>query len=160
MGVIFEVPPLKSLPWPAGLGKQGSYKGLEKAMRALLGDDDLWNPDAHRHAFVSGNTEYRRLILDDLCQWQWSANLVAAVDTATALARSSPLLNRRLELASTWYDWAAQYRDVHGYPVWCWLTSPVEITNSAALADGRHRLTFLRYHQPADHKVLVCTHRD
>lgn len=153
MPLTFQIRPLGTLPWPSGLGKYGgSYRPLERAMRALLGDDDFWNPEAHRRAFVGGDPDYRRIVLTELGQRAWSADVVDGVDAATALARSAPLLNQSLASMSPWLDWAAPYRS--NYPVWAWLTNGLNVGRSS-IADGRHRLTYLRYHRPPEHEVLV-----
>ncbi|MCV7074871.1 hypothetical protein [Mycobacterium szulgai] len=153
MPLTFQIRPLGSLPWPAGLGKHGGrYRRLEDALRALLATDDFWNPEAHRRAFVASDSDYRRTVLTELKHQAWSADLLDGVDTATALARTAPLLNQPLESESSWLDWAAPHRT--DYPVWAWLTNGLNASESE-IADGRHRLTYLRYHRPLEHEVLV-----
>jgi hypothetical protein len=153
MPLTFQIRPLGSLPWPSGLGKfGGSYRDLERAMRAHLGDDDFWNPVAHRGAFISGDPVYREIVLTELGRRAWSADLAESVDTATALARLAPLLSQPLTTESPWLDWAAPHRS--DYPVWSWLANGLNVGESV-IADGSHRLTFLRYHRPPEHEVLV-----
>jgi hypothetical protein len=57
-----------------------------------------------------------------------------------------------LTTESLWLDWAAPHRS--DYPVWAWLANGLTIGKSV-IADGRHWLTFLRYHRPPEHEVLV-----
>lgn len=152
MPVTYRIRPLALLPWPSGLGKGGRYRDLERAMRAHLGEDDFWNPEAHRRAFVDGDPDYRRIVLTELGKQPWTADLVDSVDTATDLARSAPLLNQPLDSESPWLDWAAPRRS--DYPVWAWLSNGLNAGESV-IADGRHRLTYLRYHRPPEHEVLV-----
>lgn len=153
MPMTYQIRPLGSLPWPSGLGKHGSrYGNLEHELRALLGDDDFWDTEAHRRAFVSGDPDYRRIVLKELGQLPWSADVVDGVDAATALARSSPLLNQPLDSEAPWLNWAAPHRD--NYPVWAWLTNGLNASDTV-IGDGRHRLTYLRYHRPPEHEVLV-----
>lgn len=156
MPLIFQIRTLDSLPWPAGLGKQGNYRDLERALRAHLGDH-FYCPRAHRRAFEVGDTEYRRIVLHALRQKAWSSDVIDAVDKASALARSAPLLNRPLESVAPWLEWAQPHRE--SYPVWTSLTNPVAIGESF-IAEGRHRLTFLRYHRPPEYELLVCAYTD
>lgn len=153
MPLRFVIRPLETLPWPQGLGKHGGgYRDLESAMLELLGEDNFWSPEAHRCAFAEGDPDYRRIVLTELGKRNWSADLADGVDRATALARLAPLLDTSLASESPWLDWASRHRD--DYPVWSWLANGLTV-GSSAIADGRHRLTFLRYHRPPEHEVLV-----
>lgn len=148
----YEVRSLGSLPWPPGLGKGGSYSDLETALRAYLGDDDLVDPEVHRRAFVGGDPVYREIVVGHLSRRPWAKDLLDGVDAATEAARSAPLLGKSVPSEGPWLDWADRYREVN--PVWAWLSNGLHIAG-ARIADGRHRLTYLRFHRPPEHQVLV-----
>ena len=56
--------------------------------------------------------DYRRIVLKELGQLPWSADVVDGVDAATALARSSPLLNQPLDSEAPWLNWIRPRRDI------------------------------------------------
>ncbi|BBY96510.1 hypothetical protein MGALJ_61790 (plasmid) [Mycobacterium gallinarum] len=76
----FVIRRLGSLPWPPGLGKNAGpshpYKQLERRLRAHLGSDRHYSAAAHKHAYLTGDPEYRRIVLHALCQMPWAAGLL------------------------------------------------------------------------------------
>ena len=153
---VYRIRTLGSLPWPPGLGKNGRYRDLRKLLQAHLGEDLYHSPEAHQHALLNGDNEYRRIVLEQLARQPWAADILEGYDEATRAARSAPLLNQRQENLSGWLDWARPYQNTPaGRPIWCSLTDPIEVGPDEKIANGRHRLTYLRYHRPAHHEVIV-----
>lgn len=153
----FVIRRLGSLPWPAGLGKNVGpshpYNRLEAELRDYLGDDRLFSARAHKRAYLSGDPEYRRIVLLALSQMPWSAGLLDDVEAATALSRSAPLLDQPLSVDAQWDEWARPHCLSVGLSR-AWLASPLRICNQK-IGDGRHRLTYLRFHRPPEHEILV-----
>jgi len=148
---------LGSLPWPHGLGKNARadhpYKKLNQELESYLGDRCA-SPSTHQRAFLSADAEYRRIVLDALTQMPWSVDLLDDVEAGTNLARSSPLFNRPLpDDQSLWQDWARPLCAEKGLTR-SWLGCPADI-GSACIADGRHRITYLRFHRPPEYEILV-----
>lgn len=153
---VYRIRTIGSLPWPAGLGKSGSYRDLRRLLRTHLGDEQYDSPEAHRHAFLSGDNEYRRIVLEQLTRQQWSPDILDGYDAATRAARSAPLLNQRQETLSEWLNWARAYQHAPGgRPIWCSLSDPITVGPNDHISNGRHRLAYLRYHRPTDHEVIV-----
>ncbi|BBY96335.1 hypothetical protein MGALJ_60040 (plasmid) [Mycobacterium gallinarum] len=142
----FVIRRLGSLPWPPGLGKNAGpshpYKQLERRLRAHLGSDRHYSAAAHKHAYLTGDPEYRRIVLHALCQMPWAAGLLDDVEAATALSRSAPLLDRPIAVDSQWDDWARPHCLAVGLSR-AWLASPLRVCNQM-ITDGRHHLTYLR----------------
>lgn len=155
---VYEIRTLGSLPWPAGLGKGGgNYRDLAKLLRAHLGDEHHKSPQAHRHAFLNGDPEYRRIVLEQLSHQHWAADILLGYDAATDAARHAPLLNQYLPMQIEWDAWARPYLHAPaGKPVWYSLSDPITVNSRPEITGGRHRLTYLRYRRPADHEVIVC----
>jgi hypothetical protein len=155
----FVIRPLGSLPWPHGLGKcagQGHpYKHLGRQLRAYLGNDLSYAASAatHEQAYLTRDPEYRRIVLHALNQMPWSADLLDDVEEATALSRTAPLLNRPLKKDDEWIDWARPHCGTVNLSH-AWLINPVCVDDQW-ITDGRHRLTYLRFHRPPEHQILV-----
>lgn len=146
----FVIRRLGGLPWPHGLGKNAGhthpYKKLDTQLKNYLGDS-RYDPAVHQRAYQSADPEYRRIVLDALTQMPWSIDLLDDVDAATILARSSSLFNQPLpDDQSQWSDWARPYCTAKGLTS-IWLGCPADI-GPACIADGRHRITYLRFHRP------------
>ncbi|MDO2394747.1 transcriptional regulator [Mycobacterium avium] len=153
----FAIRRLGALPWPHGLGKNAGdthpYKKLDTQLGSYLGDG-RYDPAVHRRAYQSADPEYRRIVLDALNQMPWSIDLLDDVDAATTLARSSSLFDQPLpDDQSQWSDWARPYCTAKGLSR-SWLGCPADIGPSR-IADGRHRITYLRFHRPPEHEILV-----
>lgn len=148
----FVIRRLGSLPWPSGLGKNAGpnhpYKQLERRLRAYLGDDRHFSATAHKRAYLTEDPEYRRIVLYALTQTSWSSGLLDDVEAATDLSRSAPLLNEPLAFDSEWDDWARPHCGDVGLSR-AWLATPLRIAGQA-IVDGRHRLTYLRFHRPPE----------
>jgi hypothetical protein len=158
----FVIRPLDSLPWPPGLGKNAGpghpYTQLEDKLRAYLGDDRLFSAAAHKRAYVSGDPEYRRIVLDTLNQMPWSASILDDVAAASVMASAAPLLGQSLDIDAQWDDWARPH--CGGVRLSrAWLTSPLRVCNSM-ITDGRHRLTYLRFHRSPETAILVRVDHD
>ena len=157
----YRLQQLGALPWPHGLGKNARhghpYRKLETELRDYLGD--RWaDQAAHQRAYETGDPEYRRIVLDALTQMPWSTDLLEDVEAATVLARSAPLLNQPLpDDQSRWEDWARPRCGEKGFTR-SWLGCPADI-GPLHIGDGRHRITFLRFHRSPDYEVLVRSSR-
>lgn len=154
---VFEIRRLDSLPWPPVLGKGANpkhpYWQLREQLEGHLGDSRYHRPAAHRDAFLSGDAEYRRIFMDAVTQLRWSADLPETVDTATAIARTTPMLNAPMADTSAWLDWSRQVCQDEGAGYW--LRDGFTYCGDQ-IENGRHRLTYLRYHRPPEHEILVC----
>jgi hypothetical protein len=153
----FVIRRLGSLPWPPGPGKNVGpshpYSWLEVELREYLGDDRLFSSRAHKDSYLAGDPEYRRIVVDALSQMPWSAGLLDDVEAATALSRSAPLLDQPLSVDAQWDEWARPHCLAVGLSR-AWLASPLRICNQK-ITDGRHRLTYLRFHRPPEYEILV-----
>lgn len=152
--VSFEIRRLGDLPWPHGLGKL-EYKRLERRMKQLMGDS-YGDTDANWRAFVS-NPEYRKAVEEELATERWADGLVEDITRSTELVRTAPLFGHRLSDTTDWFDWVRRVSPPHSSDRLWWLWSPAKIGNGG-ISDGRHRLTFLRLHQPPDYQLLVEVH--
>lgn len=157
---VFQIRRLDSLPWPPGLGKGANpkhpYWQLREQLEEHLGADRYHRPAVHQQAFLSGDPEYRRIFMDAVTQLAWSADLPESVDTATDFARTTTLLNTPLPDTSAWSDWSRQVCEHHGAGLW--LRDGFTYSGSQ-IDNGRHRITYLRYHRPPEHEVLVVGRR-
>jgi hypothetical protein len=153
----FIIRSLGSLPWPHGLGKYEDlghpYNQLEHQLRAYFGDDRSFAVATHEQAYRTGDPEYRRIVLHALNQMPWSAGLLDDVEVATALSRAAPLLNQPLKKDEEWIDWARPHCGAVSLSN-AWLINPLCIDDQW-IVDGRHRLTYLRFHRPPEHQILV-----
>jgi hypothetical protein len=149
MTITYEIRRLGTLPWPDCLGKS-EYPKLELELKELLGED-YWDRGANKRALRT-NPRYRAIILANLGK-RW-ADLPESVHRATDLARKAPLLGRPLLDESPWLQWARQQHDTEGLFVLDWLSYPAFICEDE-IGDGRHRLTYLRFHHGPEYELLV-----
>lgn len=153
MSVRYEIRPLGSLPWPHGLGKS-EYPELEWRMKRHMGSGYA-DRAAHEHAYHC-DPIYRMIVQDELGKLSWAADLLEAVDIATAIAEHSPLRGRTLDDVDEWQTWAWPQRETLSFSIYSWLSSPPRtLPLRREIGDGRHRLTYLRLHRGSDHPVLV-----
>ncbi len=153
MPIRYQIRPLRALPWPHGLGKS-EYPELEWRMKRHLGAGHA-DRRVHEHA-LSGDPLYRMIAHEELGKLSWAGDLLEAVEEATRIASSSPLLGRALADVDGWRSWAWTFRDAVSFPVYSWLSAPPRIiSGTCEIGDGRHRLTYLRLHRDPDHPVLV-----
>lgn len=149
--IAYEIRTLGSLPWPAGLGKNIEYPGLERRLNHLLGHQ--WrDPDVNRRAFEA-NPEYRVILEQAFCDAPWRAGLFEGVRCATELARQSPLLSKPTNDPAAWIRWTLTLDpldpDTRG-----WLRYPAKFARNT-FTDGRHRIACLRLHHEPNLPVLV-----
>ncbi|MFA5605913.1 MAG: hypothetical protein WDA07_01805 [Leucobacter sp.] len=148
----FTLVPVRDLPFPHGLGK-GEYPGLEKAMKALLGDD--WSvPSANQAAFWT--PAYQQAITTHLRPiFDTRGDIVEIAREAASIASTSPLLDQVLPRSDGWQRYAATLPDRQDFSTptlasWTlWpprleLNRPHDPVTAAGLGDGRHRLSLLR----------------
>lgn len=64
-----------------------------------------------------------------------------------------PCFNEPLAFDSEWDDWARPHCGDVGLSR-AWLASPLRIAGQA-IVDGRHCLTYLRFHRPPEYEILV-----
>lgn len=149
--IAYEIRTLDALPWPAGLGKNLEYPGLEYQLGQLLGDS--WrDPEVNRHALET-NLEYRAILERAFADAPWRARLFDAVQTATELARRSPLLGMKTGDTTAWSTWTREL-DSLDFDTQSWLRHPAKFAHNR-FTDGRHRITCLRLHHPPSLPVLV-----
>jgi len=149
--ITFDVRTLGSLPWPARLGKQCEYPGLENKLQRLLGDP--WcTPQAHRHALET-NPRYRAILEEAFADSPWRAGLFDGVRRATEVAQQAPLRGTRLRDDDPWRQWKRTLGPLDS-DTREWLKWPAGFAHDR-FTDGRHRITCLRLHHGPDLPVLV-----
>lgn len=147
----YEVRTLASLPWPHGLGK-GEFSKLRDAMEGLL-EAEYGDPAADERAFAT-NDRYREIAVHWLSKADWSGTVVEVVTGATRLAAGVNILGHWVE-EDRWRDRAKAICDANGvahgdywnggpYASGDYLISPGISVSERGMADGRHRLTYLR----------------
>jgi len=153
--ITHEIRTLGSLPWPARLGKQCEYPGLEYRLQRLLGDQ--WcTPEANRHA-LEHNPQYRAILDQAFADAPWRAGLFNAVRHATELAQQSPLRGTRQVNDDPWRDWTKTLGPLDRDTTQ-WLKWPAGFAHDR-FTDGRHRITCLRlHHSPALPVLVRITH--
>lgn len=124
-------------------------------MKQIMGDS-YHDPEANRRAFES-DPQYRKAVDEELANEPWADGLVEDITRSTELVRTAPLFGRRLADTTDWFDWLRRVSPPHTPDRLWWIWSPATIGNGG-LGDGRHRLTFLRLHQPPDYQLLVQVH--
>ena len=150
--IAYEIRSLASLPWPRGLGKMTEYPQLERRMKVLMGAS-YREPDANREGFEN-DPRYRLIAVEELETADWSADLIEGVDQATSLAQDCVLLGQRLADQEPWLRWANSIGALD-LSTRIWLMRPARMAGGG-IDHGRHRLTYLRLHKPADYRLLVC----
>lgn len=162
---LYTTIPIRDAPYPHGLGKL-DHEELEFAMRRLLGA--RWqNQAANEAAFWTA--PYQGLIEKYLKPYfESDGDIVDFASQATAMARGNPLLGQRLyhdadtDPRSRYWD-ASPHRETElPRVVRSWVAWPLHFTQysdgNTSYADGRHRMSYLRYRiqlQEPEFEVLV-----
>lgn len=153
-GFVLAVRELRAIPWPAGLGKD-QYPGLDRAVAAMLGQDK-WTPSAHKRAITDDT--YRRVVRKYLERGGFDHSMVEHARHSVAIARQCPLVG--VAQASGGEHWWAWVRETvpRTDPAYRWLMDPPDVTGGL-LANGRHRVTYLRLLCDPTFEVVTCAER-
>lgn len=105
----------------------------------MLGRDQ-WSPTAHQRAITDAT--YRRTVRKHLEQAGFDDSMAEHARHSVTVARRYPLLGTALPSGDHWWTWVRETVP-RTDPAYRWLMDPPDVTGRL-LANGRHRVTYLR----------------